>query len=153
MLGVRRHHAQLLLARQHLLAILVPAHVELALILLDPFRCDVMRRVHRAEGQPGEPGLVRLHRVVLRRPADGAVDEILGQVITLLGQARLIDGFPIEKELGVPLVAVSAEEAVEAVEPKYGTGRPAIVGAGDRSLLRGRVVPLADAEARIAVLV
>ena len=39
------HDAHLLLPRQHLLAVRVPAHVELALVPVGPLRPDVMRRV------------------------------------------------------------------------------------------------------------
>ena len=47
-LGVRRDDAQLLLAFEHHVPVLVPAHVELALVLVRPLLGHVVRRVRRA---------------------------------------------------------------------------------------------------------
>ena len=60
---------------------------------------------------------------------DRPSDEILGQVVAVLRQARLVDRLPIEEQLRVPLIRVAAEEAVEAVEAEHRPGRPAVVRA------------------------
>ena len=58
-LRVLRDDAQLLLLRERLLAIGVPAVVELALVLVRPFLRHVMRRVAGAGAEVQEERLVR----------------------------------------------------------------------------------------------
>ena len=131
----------------------IPAVVELALVAVRPLRPDVVRRVHRPEREVGQPGLVRSQGLVLGQPAHRPLGQILGQVVALLREPRLVDRLPVDEQLRVPLVRVAAEEPVEPVEPEHRPGRPPVVRTGDPRLLRRRVVPLADAEARVAVLV
>ena len=56
-LRARRHDAQLDLPRQRLLPVLIPALVELALVLRDPLLRHVVRGVRRARGEVDENGL------------------------------------------------------------------------------------------------
>ena len=56
--------AELLLPREGLLAQLVPAAVELALVFVDPFLRRVVRGVRRAGGEVHEERLVRRERLL-----------------------------------------------------------------------------------------
>ena len=53
-----RNDAELLLLGEDLLAILVPAVVELAFVLVGPLLRHVVRRMHRTRGEVEEEGLV-----------------------------------------------------------------------------------------------
>jgi hypothetical protein len=60
---------------------------------------------------------------------DGVVGEVLGEVVALLGPAGRIDLVAVVDEVGVVLVGLGAEEAVEALEAAAraatgGGGRP-----------------------------
>jgi hypothetical protein len=145
--------AQLLLPGQGLLPVGVPPHVELALVAVGPLRPDMMRRMHRPEGEVGQPRLLRGDRLVLSDPADRLVGKVLREVVAVLRQPGLVDRLSVHEQLRVPLVRVAAEEAVEPVEAEHRTDWPPVVRPRDTRLLRRRVVPLPQAEARVAVLV
>ena len=66
-LAVRRDDAQLLLPGEGLLAQLVPALVELALVLVGPLLRHVVRRVGGAGREVDEERLVGRERLLLRR--------------------------------------------------------------------------------------
>jgi len=117
---VRGNDAELLLLLEDDLAVLVPPHVELALVLVGPFLCDVVGRMARGERQEREPRLVGGDGLVIREEGDRLIDDVLGEVIALLGKLRLIDGLAIEVELRVPLAAIAAEKSVEAIETEHG---------------------------------
>ena len=68
-----RDHAKPLLVGEDLLAHRVPAHVELALELLDPFRRRLVRRVRGAGNVVDEERLVGRRRVQLLHVVDGVV--------------------------------------------------------------------------------
>jgi hypothetical protein len=145
--------AQLLLPGQGLLPVGVPPHVELALVAVGPLRPDMMRRMHRPESEVGQPRLLRGYRLVLSDPADRLVGKVLREVVAVLRQPGLVDRLSVHEQLRVPLVRVAAEEAVEPVEAEHRTDWPPVVRPRDTRLLRRRVVPLPQAEARVAVLV
>src|SRR6266566_4367371 len=63
-LGVRRDDAELLLARERFLAILVPAAVEFALVLVGPLLRHVVRRVGGARSVIQEERFVRREGVL-----------------------------------------------------------------------------------------
>ena len=83
-LGLGRDHAELLLAREGLLAQRVPARVEAALVLVGPLERHVVRRVRGAGREVGEERLVRHQRLLLADPVDGVVGQVLGEVVALL---------------------------------------------------------------------
>jgi hypothetical protein len=78
------------------------------------------------------------------------IGQVLAEVAALLGGARLVRRAVVEREVGVPLVGLAAQEAVVALEPA--AQRPAVQRAGGGVLLRRRQVPLADAERVVALL-
>ena len=149
-LGVLGDDAQLLLPREHLLAVGVPAVVELALVLVGPFLRHVVRRVVGAGGEVQEEGLVRRDLLGVGDELDGLVGQVDREVIALFRRLRRLDLMVVVDEVGIVLVGVAAEEAVVAVEAA--AERPAVVGPGGADLFGGRQVPLADAVGVVAVL-
>ena len=146
----RRQDAELLLAREDLLAVGVPAVVELAGVPVGPLLGHVVRRVGRAEAQVQVEGLVGVDLPEVGDELDRLVDQVLGQVVALLGRPRRLDRVVVVDEVRVPLARVAAEEAVEALEAA--PERPAVVRAGRRLLVARRQVPLADHVRAVAVL-
>ena len=149
-LGVFGHDAELFLPREHLLAIDVPALVELALVFVRPFLRDVMGRMVRARREIEEERLVGSDLLQVGDEADRLVGEIRREVIAFLRSFRRLDLMIVVDEVGIILVGVAAEEAVVALEAA--PERPAVVGAGGADLLGRRQVPLADAIGGVALL-
>ena len=90
-LGVSGNHAQLLLSGEGLLAQLVPALIELALVLVDPFLRHVVRRVAGAGREIHEERLVGHQRLLLAHPLDRLVRHVLGEVVALLRSLLRLD--------------------------------------------------------------
>ena len=150
---ILRDHAELLLARERLLAQLVPALVELALELRDPVLRHVMRGVRRARGVIGEERLVRRQRVLLLDPVDRLIGEIGVQMVVRLGlSGELLLGFDRSRVLEqgrVPLVHVAADEPVEIIEAE--PGRPQVERPDGAALPGRHVVVLAEPGGAVAV--
>ena len=127
-LGVGGHDAQLLLPREGPLAVGVPAVVELALVPVRPLLGHVVRGVRRTEAQVQVERLVRVDLLGVGDELDRPVDEVLGEVVALLGRRRRLDLVVVVDQVGIPLAGVAAEEAVEALEAA--AQRPAVVGPG-----------------------
>ena len=72
------------------------------------------------------------------------VGQVLGEVIALLGAVRLVDELVVVDEVGIPLVGLAAEEAVEAIEALL--QRPLLAGGARGDVLLGNVVVLAQPE-------
>ena len=81
---------------------------------------------------------------------DRVVGEVLAEVVALLRRPRLRDRRVVLCQVGIPLVGLAAEEAVEALEAA--AERPAVERARRGVVLRRRQVPLAEAERVVAVL-
>ena len=148
-LRVLGDHAQLLLPREGLLAQLVPALIELALVLGRPGRRDVVGRVRRAGRVVHEEGLVGDQRLLLPDPVDRAVGQILVQRVALLGRAGRLDGGRPFEEPRVVLVRLAADEAVEVLEAR--AGRPVVERAHRARLPHRDLVALAELRGRVAV--
>ena len=82
--------------------------------------------------------------------ADGVVDQVLAQVVALVGGARRVDGVVVVDQLGVELVGLALEEPVVPVEAAL--ARPLVVGAGGRGVLHGAQVPLAHGEGGVPLV-
>ena len=121
-LAVLRDDAELLLAGEGLLAQLVPALVELALVLVGPFLRHVVRCVGRARREVGEEGLVRHQRLLLADPLDRLGGQVVVEVIALFGRLLGLDRCRAFIEGRIPLVGFAADEAVEVLEPAAAGG-------------------------------
>ena len=148
--GILGDDAQFLLALENHLPVFVPAHVELALVLVRPLLGHVVRRVRGARAEIHEEGLVRRDLLGVGDEADGLVHEVLGQMIALLRRLGRFDRVIVVRQIRVVLVRVAAQEAVEPLEPA--AQRPAVVGSGRRKLGGRREVPLAHGISVVAVL-
>ena len=82
-LRVGGNPAELLLPREDALAVLVPAVVELAFVLVGPLREDVVRAVDGARRPVHQERLVGRERLVPLEPGEALVDHVFGQVVFL----------------------------------------------------------------------
>ena len=149
-LGVRRDHAELLLAGERPLALGVPALIERALVLVGPFGRHVVRGMRRAGRVVDEERLVGHERFLLAYPRDRAVGHVLGEVVALLGRSIGLDRHGVAVDRRRVLVGLAADEPVEVLEAVAG-GRPAVerphrAGLPDRDL-----VALAEVGGGVAV--
>ena len=149
-LCVLRDDAELLLARERLLAELVPALVELALVLGRPLGRDMVRGVRRARRVVDEERLVRHQRLLLADPVDRVVGHVLGEVVALIRRPVRLDRHGAVVERRRVLVRLAAEEAVEVLEAAA-PGRPRVEGPHRARLPDGHLVALAELRGRVAV--
>ena len=105
-LRILRHDAELLLTLERLLAIFIPALVELAFEFGDPFFRRVMRRMRRAGRDIEEIRLVGRDAFRLAHPGDGLIGDVGGQVIVRIGRSR--NEIAILVEDWIPMVHVAA---------------------------------------------
>ena len=146
-LRVRRDHAQLLLALERFVADLVPALVELALVLVGPLLRHVVRRMRRPGRVVDEERLVRRHRLLRLHPVDGLVGHVDGEVVVL--HLRRIDLDHAVVDERIPLVGFAADESVELVEALV--RGPAVERTRHAGLPGGGFVPLAEGAGAVAV--
>ena len=90
-LGARREDAHLELALVDDLAVLVPAHVELALVLVGPFLRHVVRGVAGAGGVIQEERLIRRIDLRILDELDRLVGQVDAQVVAFLRRLGLLD--------------------------------------------------------------
>ena len=142
-----RDHAQLLLALERFVADRVPALVELALVLVGPFLRHVVRRMRRAGRVIDEERLVRRHRLLRLHPVDRLVGHVHGEVVVLHLRRVDLDRAVVDER--VPLVGLTADEAVELVEALV--RGPAVERARDAGFPGGGLVPLAERAGTVAI--
>jgi hypothetical protein len=116
-LGVGGDDPQLLLPREHPLAVGLPAVVEGPLVAVGPLLGDVVGGVHRPGGEVQEERLVGGDLLGVGDERGRPVDQVLGEVVALLGGPLRLDPVVVGGQLGIVLVGVAAQEAVVAVEP------------------------------------
>ncbi len=147
---ILRDDAQPLLVGEDLIARGIPAHVEFALELRNPFGRRVVRRVGAARCVIKEEGLIRGEFIELVHVVDGVVRHRSDQVPARLAHIGMDRGGVANEIARLPLVGFAAHEAVEIIEP-HADG-PLIEWTGLTGLERGRVVILAKPRGRVAVV-
>ena len=110
----------------------------------------MMRRVHGAGSEIEKERLIRCDLLGIGDEGDSLVDEVFCEVIAFLGSLLRLDLMVVVDELGVILVGVTAQEAVEALEAS--AQRPAVIGPCRRRLMRRGQVPFADSVGVVALL-
>ncbi len=149
-LGVGGNDPELLLAGERLLPVGIPAVVERTGVPVGPLLPDVMRGVRGAEAEVEVERLVRIGLLAVGDERDRLVDQVLAQVVALLGLLRRLDRVVVVDEIRIPLARVATEEAVEALEAP--AERPAVVRPGGGLLVARRQMPLPDHERAVAVV-
>ncbi len=147
--AVGRDDAELLLPGERLLAQLVPALVELALVLVGPLLRHVVRRVGRPRREVGEERLVGHQRLLLADPLGRLRREVVVEVVALLRRLVRLDRRGALVERRVALVRLAAEEAVEVLEAH--AGRPLPVRPHRARLPHRHLVALAELRGAVAV--
>ena len=97
-----------------------------------------------------EERAVRPDRLRVVHEADGPVHQVLGQVVSLFGAPRLVHRVIVVDQLGMELVGLAVEEAVEPVEAAL--ERPLVIGTRRRGVLHLAQMPLADRERRVPLV-
>ena len=149
-LRVGRDDAEFLLPGEHLLPVGVPALVELARVPVRPFLRHVVRRVRGAEAQMQVERLGRVDLLDVGDELHRLVDQVLAEVVALLGRARRLHLVVVVHQVRIPLAGVTAQEAVETLEAA--PQRPPVERACARLLVARRQVVLPDHERAVAVL-
>ena len=149
-LRVLGHDAQLFLSSECVLAINVPALVELAFVFVRPFLRNMMGRVVRARREIKEKRFVRRDLLQIGDEVDRLVGKIGSEMITLFRRLRRLDLMIVINKVGIILMRVTAEETVIAL--KATPERPAIIRTGRADLLGRREMPFADAIGCVTLL-
>ena len=149
-LGPLGQQAELLLAGEPPVPGGVPAVVEPAAPPGQVLGRGLVGGVHGPEGQVGEEGTVGADRDRVVDERDGVVDQVLAEVVALLGAPGRLDLVVVVDEVGGELVGLPFQEAVEPVEAPL--ERPLVVGAGRRGALHGAQVPLAHGEGGVPLV-
>jgi len=148
--GLGRHHALGDLSVVGTPAPGLPAVVELPAVRRHPLLGDLVGSVRGAGGQVAEERLAGGGLLLVPDHRDRLVDQVLGEVVALLGGAGRLHLGVVADQLGRPLVGLGAEEAVVALEPE--AERPPVERPGRGVLpLRGQV-PLPHGHRVVAVV-
>ena len=131
-------------ARKDPLAIGLVAVVEFTLVLVDVVLRSLMRRMVGAGAEPHVPGLRRIAGLLVANHADGLVGQVLREVIAILRAILLVNEVVIVHKVGIPLVGLAANEAIEAIEASL--QRPLRPVRARSDILFGYVVVLSNPE-------
>src|SRR4029079_9205450 len=147
---VLRHDALVDHARENPCAVRFVAVVELALVLVGVVLGRLVWRGIGAGTEPHEPGLRRVGVALIAEHSERLIREILREMVSVLHRIRLIDGTIVLYEIRMPVVLLSAEKSVEAIESFL--QRPFALAAAGAGVFRGNVVILAQPERAVAVI-
>jgi hypothetical protein len=103
-----------------------------------------------ARAEPHEPRLGWVAGFLVANHLDGLVGQVLGEVIALLRTIRLLNEAVVFDEVGIPIVGLTAEETVEAIEALL--QRPLLATGPRGNVLLGNVVILPQPEGAEAVV-
>ena len=150
-LAVLRDDTELLLPGESLLAQLVPALVELALVLIRPFLRHVVRGMRCAGREVSEERLVGHEGLLLANPLDRFGGHVVREVIALFGRLVRLDRRRAFVERRIPLVGFPADKAIEVLEAPSTTGRPVVERAQGAGLPHRHFVAFTKLRGRVAV--
>ena len=125
----------------------IPTLIEDAPVRIDPFLGHVVGCMHGAQCEVQEEGLAWGTLLLILHHADGLISQVLGQVISLVGSAGRIDVVVVADEVRRPVVGVTLEEAVVALESQ--TQWPGVERPGGRAVPARREMPLAHRHGRV----
>ena len=149
-LHARRHHPELLLAREPLGAQRVPTRVVATAVLLDVLGAGVQRRVHRPVRDVTEERPRRVGRLLRADHRDRAVGDVVGEVV-VVGIPVDLDGMVVlHQPVRVVQVGERVDDAVVLVEAAL--ERPAVARTLGAVTVLGEV-PLAHRHRGVAGLV
>src|SRR6266536_5011840 len=114
--AVWRDHTQFFLPRDRLFAQLVPALIELALVLVGPFLRYMVWRMCCTGREVDEERLVGCESLLHRDPFHRLVCHVIHEGIAFLGCFLKLDGSRAFKERWIPLIRLAADETVEVFE-------------------------------------
>ena len=149
-LRVGGNDAEFLLPGEHLLPVGVPAVVKLARVPVRPFLRHVVRSVRGAEAQMQVERLGRVDLLDVGNELHRLADQVLAEVVTLLGRARRLHRVVVVHQVRIPLTGVTAQEPVETLEAA--PQRPPVERARARLLVARRQVVLPDQERAVTML-
>ena len=152
-LRIGRDHPERLLPGERLLTQLVPALVELALVLRRPLLGHMMRGVAAARGEVREERLLRVLPADRVQPLDRLVRHRIGQVVRVLLVVELrrsADDLLVLGQARIPLRRPPAEEPIEVLKPP--TDRPAIKRPRRALLTVRRQMPLTERRRAVPVV-
>ena len=110
----------------------------------------MMRRMIGPRTEPHVPGLRRIRRLLIPQHPDRLIGQVFGEVVTLFRAVGLLDEPVVLDQIGIPLIGLAAEEAVEPVKTLL--QRPLRLTAAAGDVLLRHVVVLADPERAVAVV-
>src|SRR5436190_4035911 len=146
-LGSRRNNAELLLPCERLLAQLVPALIEFALVFVAPFIRHLVWCMSCTSREIEKERFIRCLRFLVANPSDRVIDHGVVEIKILL--FRHADNLVVFSKERIELTVFSAEKSPEIIEAER--VRPSIERAR-RPLLRIRCkMPLADGRSVITV--
>jgi hypothetical protein len=122
----------------------VPAFVERAAILGEVRGRRLVWRMSGAERQIREERSIGPHTLGIGDHSQQLIDEVLADVIAVVGPAGWRDRVVVAHQIGMELVGLALHEAVEPVEPA--AQRPLVERSRRRALLHRREVPFAGAQ-------
>ena len=146
--GAGRQEPAGLLAGEHLLPPPVPALVEPAPVAVPVVLGHVVGGVAGARRQVEQERAIGRVGPQVGEVADRPVGEVLREVVALLGRRGWVDLVVVVHQVGVVLVGLAAEEAVEALEPP--PQGPAVAWCAHRHVAGRGEVPLAHGVRRVA---
>ena len=143
------NYAELFLTSNRLLAQLVPALIELPLVLIRPFLWDMMRGVRSTGREVHEERFVPREQALLANPRDRTVGHVLHEMVAFFRRLGRSNDFGALVNRRIPLARLARDKAIEIFEPR--SGRPAIKRSDRARLPNWDFVALAELCRRIAV--
>ena len=120
-----------------------------AAVAVEPPPGRLVRRMARAGGEVEEERLVGCGRAQLAHVADGAVGQVLAEVVAVGGRAGRHDRVVVLEQRRHELVGLATMEAIPTLEAA--TARPRVTRGCHVRLVLGREMPLADRHRQVTV--